>query len=272
MAYWGRMKRLISVLVLTLLAMAGIAQKLWLKDGTWHVVREYSVQGDRIRYFSSERAEWEEIPLEMVDLDKTRRENAARAAEDQKQLRLEKEEDTAERNERKLVRSVPVDPGAYIVVGENQFRALKQVELKLVTNRKRSILKAITPIPLVAGKQTLETDGEKAAEAIQEKRPGFYVRLANDQLFTIIQLTPGKGVRLVETIQVMPVTKEKLEERKEIACFRQQLGEKLFKLWPEKDLAPGEYAVIEYTDGEVNPTVREFRIEEAKPQGPGSSR
>ena len=36
--------------------------RLYMKDGTYHNVREYEKKGDRIRYYSTERSEWEEIP------------------------------------------------------------------------------------------------------------------------------------------------------------------------------------------------------------------
>jgi len=53
--------------------------KLYLKDGTYQLTREYQVNSDRIRYFSTERGEWEEIPKELIDLDKTDRERKARS-------------------------------------------------------------------------------------------------------------------------------------------------------------------------------------------------
>ena len=37
-------------------------KKLVFKDGTFQLVRDYEKKGDRVRYFSLERGEWEEIP------------------------------------------------------------------------------------------------------------------------------------------------------------------------------------------------------------------
>src|SRR3981189_2138071 len=51
-------------------------KKLVLADGTFHLVREYSVQGDRVRYWSVERSDWEEIPTALVNWDATHGINA----------------------------------------------------------------------------------------------------------------------------------------------------------------------------------------------------
>ena len=67
--------RVLLVLVLLLLSLAvhpgGWAQapnqRLVLKDGTYQVVTKYQKVGDRVRYFSAERGQWEELPENLVD-------------------------------------------------------------------------------------------------------------------------------------------------------------------------------------------------------------
>src|SRR5512146_3230709 len=42
-------------------------KRLIMKDGSYQGVMKYQLVGDRVRYFSSERYDWEDIPNELID-------------------------------------------------------------------------------------------------------------------------------------------------------------------------------------------------------------
>jgi hypothetical protein len=104
----------------------------------------------------------------------------------------------------------------------------------------------------VTGKQWLEVDGLHSANVTSESRPEFYIRLSEEERFGMIRMGEHKGNRVVEKLTIIPVTKDVVEEPDLVETFRKQVSDGLYKIWPEKDLSPGEYAVIEYTEGKVN--------------------
>jgi len=249
--------RVLALLLLTAALLFSASFKLYLKDGTYQIVREYQVEGDRIRYYSTERSQWEEIPVALCDLNKTEsiRKHAQEAV--QKETKLADEEEALERAQRKEIERIPMNPGAYFVEG-GHVKNLQYADTDFVKNKKRSILQKITPIPIVSGKERVELKGEHAAFLVHQDLPEFYLRLEQEDRFGILQLTPKDGKRIVEHIDIAPITNENFENAKKIAVFQRELTSGLYKVWPEKPLAPGEYALVEYVGADSDLRIWDF--------------
>ena len=98
-------------------------KKLVLKDGTDQIVREYQRDGERVRYYSLERGDWEELPASMVDWEATAK--AAGEAEKSSSAIVEKvhkqEEAARMDNVVDIDASLPVGDGAFLPSGEGMF-------------------------------------------------------------------------------------------------------------------------------------------------------
>jgi len=252
-----------AVLMVLAAAAFGAQSRLYLKDGDYQLVREYQVLADRVRYFSTERGDWEEIPIELVDLDRTKKDAAERQAAIETEAKEQDVEDAAIRAERKEAARVPVEPGVYYVDGD-KIKALKPAESEMNSSKGRSVLKVLSPVPIVPGKSSVEIKGEAAAFRATGNKPEFYFRLSDDERFAIIKLSKKKNVRLVENISILPVTNEVIEDLKLVATFKKQVAERTYKIWPEQPLEPGEYALVQYSEGALNWQLWDFGVGPAK--------
>jgi len=257
----GRFLGLLLVLAANLFA---FNFKLYLKDGDFHVVREYKVEGERVRYYSVERGDWEEIPLDMLDLKRTESENAAREAKVEEDSKIIAAEDKARKDQAREVMKIPQDPGAYMIEND-KLRIFQLAESKVHTNKGRTVWKVLSPIPLVSGKATVELDGPHSTNVVKDSRPEIYLQLSADERYGIIKLTTKGEVRIADRLTIVPVTKEVVDEIDEVAIFRKQLSDNyLFKIWPEQDLENGEYAVVQFTPGKLNMQIWDFAVKAAK--------
>jgi len=248
--------------VLLALAFLGWAAnvRLYLTDGTYHLVREYQVQTDRVRYYSVERSEWEEIPLDMVDLKRTQAEVAERKETFEKEEKVVAEESAAEAEVKKEASRIPQEPGAYWMDGK-EAKALKLGEVAVHSNKGRQVLQKLSPIPAVSGKATLEMTGAHSTTVFTDPEQEFYVQLAGTEAFGIAKLTTKGAVRIVENLTYHPLTNDIVEEdRTMVDYLHRQLGDGLYKIWPKDPLPPGEYAIVTYTDGKVDIESYDFAI------------
>jgi hypothetical protein len=253
------MRKPLLILFVFVLTLSAANLKLYLKDGGFQLVREYKVEGDRVTYYSVERSDWEEIPTDLVDLKRTSAEASARQETQAKEAQELADEQAAARENRQEILKIPRDPGVYRLE-DNQLRVFDAAESTVHNSKGRNVLKTL--VPVVSGKSTLDIPGEHSKNIVKESSPEFFLQLSEFESFGLVKLTPGKGLRNVEQISILPVVKEMEETRNTIPTFTKQLSDNgLYKIWPQDPLPQGEYAIVEYTEGKANVQAWDFRIQ-----------
>ncbi len=261
-----------SALLLALAAIcaAGTAVKLCLKDGSYQMVSSYEVQGDRVRYYSVERSEWEEIPTSLVDFDATKRaERDAKAAEE-KNLEDAKKMDQ-ERFYKLPDLGIEVAPGIHLpgddgifTVDQKRLVRLAQSEAEAITDKRRTAMMLAVPLPIVKARSLIVLEGPKAIIRLNDPLPIFYVQSAaglgaNLQL---VQLKAAKQSRVVEEVDTSRGKNgTSTEDRTTLPVEREQIAPNVYTLKPLQPLEGGEYALSEVVDDKLSLDVWDFGFE-----------
>jgi hypothetical protein len=185
--------------------------RLILKDGSYQIVRQYEVVGDRVRYLSQERGEWEEMPENLVDWDATRkweRDHATLQPEDTSPSMKEAEEldkeETAEREEQRARMpevakglELPDQDGVFVLdtfQGTPELVELVPTDLSLNQKNRHGIS---TLNPLAGQRADIELEGAHAKVHLHVSDPAIYLSLdsGSNQTLTTHALT-------VQTVQV----------------------------------------------------------------------
>ncbi len=167
-----------------------LARRLILKDGSYQSITKYEVKGDRVRYFSSERDDWEELPPSLVDwpaTEKYEKDRAAgsavpEAAQLDKELEQQREVEESHLPEVAPGLRLPEDSGVFLLdsyQGESQIVEVQQTVGDVIRNTKANILRgAINP---VAGmKQSITLEGAHAAVQSHVEVPALYIKIDDD--------------------------------------------------------------------------------------------
>jgi hypothetical protein len=236
------------VILLFLCGLAGFAEtvKLYLKDGTFQLVREYQVQTDRVRYYSTERSDWEEIPKELVDLDRTKKESAEREVVVREEAKAQEEEDKAERTMKKEIAAIPQDSRS-VLHSRRQPRSVEASGSESGQRQKAQCTEGALADSDCVGQSYCRGGWRSRGVPRGGGSPRVLLPLGREERFGIVKLTSKKGARVVEKLNIVPVSNEVVEEQIEVETFKKQVGELVYKIWPTKPLEPGEYALIEFT-------------------------
>ncbi len=179
---------LLALLALPALSPAqDLARRLILKDGTYQLVTKYEVKGDRVRYLSAERDDWEELPASLVDWPTTDKYEKDRAAGQSvpEAVQLDKEIEQEQDRAQALLPEVapglrlPADSGVFLLdsfQGEPQIVEVQQTAGDVNQSTKGNILRgAITGI-----KQNIELDGAHSQVQSHVDVPSLYININID--------------------------------------------------------------------------------------------
>jgi hypothetical protein len=165
-----------------------LSKRLILKDGSYQLVTQYEVKGDRVRYMSAERNDWEELPSALVDwpaTEKYERERSASAIPEataiDRETDAEREADEPHLPEVAPGLRLPDDSGVYLLdnyQGQAQVVELEQIEGNIDQNNRANILRGV--IPIAGAKQTIELDGAHAAIHSHVAVPSIYINLEDE--------------------------------------------------------------------------------------------
>ena len=262
-------------------------KKLILKDGTYQVVREYQRNGDRVRYFSVERGDWEEIPASMVDWDATAKDEAATTKANAATLdKLHKQEEAKRMdNVADIDASLQVGDGAFLPSGEGLFlvegksvRLLQQAGARGKTDTLRTVEQIMSPVPIVPGKQKVLIQGEHATIRLHTSSPEFYLREPPpdpDRVSPILKSSrPGESgpdvvlikAKVVHNGRQLEAVKtlfgqEVGRDREEISVQRWEVAPAVYRFTLSQALPPGEYVLAEVLDNGLNFYVWDFGLD-----------
>jgi len=264
-------------------------KRLVLTNGEYQLVREYTRKGDRVRYFSLERGDWEEIPASMIDWAATQKAEAATVAHNEAESKKLKQQEDASRTDMALDVDaslmtgagtfLPSEEGMFAVEGK-KITHLEQAELESHRDKKQALKQIITPIPIVPGKTNVELTGAHAKMRLDPSHLEFYLREAPPDPDKVSQVRHssrpgdtmgGPDVELVRASvkgnkrlfqQNKDLFGEKIDEdRKTVLLQRWEVAPNVYRFTLGEQLKPGEYALAEITPDGLNMYVWDFGVE-----------
>ena len=275
------------------------AHRLILKDGSYQSVTKYEIHGERVRYFSAERGEWEEVPKSLIDWDATDKFEQGRlqgklapeAVELDKELDAERKAEQARSPQVAPGLRLPDEGGIFLLdtyQDQPQLSELQQSGGELDKNTKSNILRAAIN-PLAGVKQTIELPGAHARIQSHTTVPSLYINIDadvnqgapataqavtgepaplptnNSDRFKIIRIQAKSGKRVAGALKIAVTGKMKTDERFVAATVTPMTG-RWVKVTPTEPLVAGEYAVAEMLGKEgMNLYVWDFGVNPSAP-------
>lgn len=232
-----------------------------MKDGSVEIVRQYQVIGNRVRYFSVERGDWEEVPKSLVDWPATRKADAQAKQREQQAVslahRVDLEKHPGSLDVNGGIAGTGLPPGVLLPSGDGMYvfngHSILALNADLATsklNKGRFIAKMISPVPVIATRFTISLKGKRAKTEVDNSEPVFFFRTDRGVTpqFLLIQ-AEVKGNRR-EFAYLSEYMGQKNTKAKEIPINMKAIDPDTYRLTAVQDLSPGQYVLAEPTSGQ----------------------
>jgi hypothetical protein len=243
-------------------------KRLILKDGSYQIATKWELKGDRVRFYSAERGDWEEIPESLIDWDATNQYERDRAAgkDTPEAVALDKELQEARAEEEARSPQVapglrlPPEGGVYALdtyLSQPELLPLDQTGGEVNRQRAHNVLRSVVN-PLAGSKQTIELPGLAAKIQVHAALPTIYINLdattTEDEngkgaelpwdRFRIVRAQVKGDKRIVGALKTAVYGKSS-QEQQVVPATTEPFAEGWIKLTPKVALEPGEYAIAE---------------------------
>lgn len=248
-------------------------QKLILKDGSFQLVREYKIEGDKVSYYSLDTHQWEQMPAALIDWDATKKEAAGQASKDATLLNKVDEREKQENAEVLSVdASIEPAPGVFLPPDNGLFAfdgkkilVVSQADMKSSLSKTKALEKVMLPVPIIPERHVISIAGTRAKLRLTNGQPEFYLRVANggEPEIDLVRAKVRKNDRQVEDVDEL--MGETAEKRKDVALQRWHIATDVYRYTIAKPLEPGEYVLVQnIPNDQYSIYLWDFAIDSAK--------
>src|ERR1700722_8475751 len=250
-------------------------KKLMLKDGTFQLVKSYQLEGDRVKFYSIDQSDWEEIPAALVDWDATKKEEAAESKTDSEILAKASKIEAARRAAPTLDVDaslevlpnvfLPPGAGAFVLEGRSLL-ALTQAETQERRDKKQTAKQILIPVPIVPSRRNIIIQGTRAHLRVSDARPEFWIRMFGSEIprVELVRVHVHGPVRVVENVDTLFSVDAEVSNA--LSLQEWPVAQRVFRYTLEQPLSPGEYALTQTSgvrgqDADITLYVWDFEVD-----------
>jgi hypothetical protein len=222
------------------------------------MVREYEVDGDRVRYYSTEQHQWEEMPQALVDWDATKKEAADEAKRKAALLaKIETQEAARGSDVIDVDASIEISKGVFLPEGEGVFlydgdkiSKVPPVDADIKFSKGQMLKQVLVPVPIVPSRHTVSLAGTRAKLRTQPGQIELYMRTADghDPEVQLIEAKVRNGKRDLENLDEL-FQQTAATGVTELPIQRWEIARGVYRYTISQSVGPGEYALAEVVPG-----------------------